>query len=267
MIQRLVFLKLGGSLITVKDQPHTPRLEVMERLALEIAQAMAQDPGLRLLLGHGSGSFGHAAANRHHTRQGVRTNQEWKGFYDVARQAAELNQLVVDALEAAFIPFTVFPPFAYVIARDGKVAIWETDPLRTALGRGLVPLIYGDVAYDQVRGGTILSTEDLFSYLAPQLHPDSLLFAGRDEGVFADYPTNLHLLKEITPTSFPDVEGGLKGSSAPDVTGGMLDKVRQLIRLVGENRALQGTIFSGETPGNVERALLGEQLGTVIHSD
>ncbi len=267
MSPRLVFLKLGGSLITVKEQPHTPRLEVMKRVALEIAQALEQDPSLRLVLGHGSGSFGHAPANLYHTRQGVRTNQEWKGFYEVARQAAELNKLVVEALEASSVPITVFPPFANVIARDGKVAIWEVDPLRTALGQGLVPLIYGDVAYDQVRGGTILSTEDLFSYLAPQLHPESLLFAGRDEGVFADYPTSLNLLKEITPSSFSSVEGGLKGSSAPDVTGGMLDKVRQLIHMVGENPAMQGLIFSGEMPGNVQRALHGEQLGTIVHVD
>ncbi len=267
MSTRLVFLKLGGSLITVKEQAHTPRPEVLIRLAQEIAQALAQDPGLRLLLGHGSGSFGHAPANLYRTRQGVRTNQEWKGFYDVARQAAELDQLVVEALKASFIPLQVFPPFARVIARDGKVAIWDVDPLRSALGQGRVPLIYGDVAYDQLRGGTILSTEDLFSYLAPQLHPDSLLFAGRDEGVFADYPANQHLLKEITPSSFSGVEGGLKGSSAPDVTGGMLDKVSQLIRLVREDRTLQGVIFSGEVPGNVQQALLGKQLGTIIHSN
>lgn len=267
MSQRFVFLKLGGSLITVKEQPHTPHLEVMERLALEIAEALAQDPGLRLLLGHGSGSFGHVAADRYHTRQGVRTSREWKGFTEVAEQAAELDQLVMEALRAACVPFTVFPPFARVIARDGRVAIWDVDPLRTALGQGLVPLIYGDVAYDQVRGGTILSTEDLFSYLVPQLHPEALLFAGREEGVFADYPANRHLLKEISPASFPSVEGGLQGSSAPDVTGGMLDKVRQLIRLVGENHNLQGMIFSGVKPGNVRRALLGEQLGTVVHSD
>ncbi len=265
MSERLVFLKLGGSLITVKDQPHTPRLEVLDRLALEIAAALAHDPDLHLLLGHGSGSYGHVAASRYHTRQGVRTAQEWEGFSEVRRQAAKLDDLVVAALKAADLPITVYSPSARVVARDGKAAIWDVDPLRASLGMGRLPLIYGDVAFDQVRGGTILSTEDLFSYLVPQLKPDWLLLAGREEGVFADYPANLDVLKEITTASFPDVEGGLKGSAATDVTGGMLDKVRQLVRLVGENRGLQGMIFSGEMPGNVQRALLGERLGTVIH--
>jgi isopentenyl phosphate kinase len=265
MSYRLVFLKLGGSLITVKDQPHTPRPEVLERLAQEISTALAQDPDLRILLGHGSGSYGHVSASLYHTRQGVRTTQEWEGYNEVRHQAAELDHLVVEALRAAHLPVTVFPPSSTVIARDGKVAIWDADPLGASLGKGLLPLIFGDVAYDQLRGGTILSTEDLFCYLAPRLKPDWLLFAGRESGVFAEYPTNLHVLKEITPGSFQDIKTGVKGSSFPDVTGGMLDKVYQLISLVSKDHTLQGMIFSGEVPGNVQRALLGEQLGTVIH--
>ncbi len=266
MSERLVFLKLGGSLITVKDRPHTPRLEVLERLAQEIATALSQDPDLRILLGHGSGSYGHVAASRYHTRQGVRTVEEWRGFSEVWHQAAELDRLVIAALEKTGLPARVFPPSTRVIARDGRVAMWDFEPLRVALGKGLVPLIYGDVAFDQVRGGTILSTEDLFSYLATRLTPQWLLFAGRETGVFADFPANRHLLEEITPASFSHVEDMLKGSLAPDVTGGMLDKVDQLITLVRESYGLQGMIFSGETPGNVCRALLGERMGTVIHA-
>jgi isopentenyl phosphate kinase len=59
MSQRLVFLKLGGSLITDKNQAHTARLDVLERMAFEIAAARAQDQDLKIVLGHGSGSFGH----------------------------------------------------------------------------------------------------------------------------------------------------------------------------------------------------------------
>jgi isopentenyl phosphate kinase len=61
MSSKMVFLKLGGSLITVKSQPHTPRLEALERLGQEIAQARLHNPNLQILLGHGSGSFGHVA--------------------------------------------------------------------------------------------------------------------------------------------------------------------------------------------------------------
>ena len=63
------FLKLGGSLITDKRQPETPRMDVIERLAQEIAAARAANPSLQLVLGHGSGSFGHIYARQYGTRR------------------------------------------------------------------------------------------------------------------------------------------------------------------------------------------------------
>ena len=89
---------------------------------------------------------------------------------------------------------------------------WNLEPLQSALENGLIPVVYGDVVFDQALGGTILSTEDLFAYLVPQLHPSRLLFAGMEPGVWQDFPANTHLLPEITPASFPQVETGLKGS-------------------------------------------------------
>jgi isopentenyl phosphate kinase len=266
MNPRLVFLKLGGSLITVKNQPYTPQLDIMERLAQEIAQARAQDHDLQILLGHGSGSFGHVPASQYHTRQGVKTAEEWHGFVDVWRQAAELNHLVMAAMAKADLPVVAFPPSAVVCARQGKVTVWNLEPLQSALRNALIPVVYGDVVFDNTLGGTILSTEDLFAYLVPQLHPSRLLLAGMEPGVWQDFPANKHLLPEITPASLAQVEAGLKGSLAIDVTGGMLDKVRQVLAMVGAEPELRATLFSGVSPGNVHRSLLGEELGTIIHA-
>ncbi len=265
MMSRLIFVKLGGSLITVKDQVHTPRLDVLERLAQEIAEAQAQNYDLQILLGHGSGSFGHVPANEHKTRLGVKSAKEWEGFIEVWRQAAALNHLVLQALEKVNLPAMAFPPSAMVTAREGKVDTWNLEPLLTALKKGLLPVIYGDVIFDNVRSGTILSTEDLFTYLTPRMKPTQLLFAGLQPGVWADFPDNTNLLPEITPMSLPQIEAGLKGSVTTDVTGGMADKVRQIIALLDEVPGLRAMIFSGETPGNLRRSLLGEELGTVLH--
>lgn len=266
MSTRLVFLKLGGSLITVKDRPHTSRSEVLARLAEEIAEAQAQDPDLQILLGHGSGSFGHVPASRYDTRRGVKTDEEWRGFVEVWRQAAELNQLVMDAIAKVGRPALAFPPSAAVTTRQGQVTTWNLDPLQGALRNRLIPVVYGDVIFDQTLGGTILSTEDLFAHLVPQLKPTRLLFAGLEPGVWQDFPANAQLLPEITSASFTLVEMGLKGSNATDVTGGMLDKVRQVLSMVSHEPGLRAAIFSGETPGNVRRSLLGEELGTLLHS-
>lgn len=262
----LQFLKLGGSLITDKSRPHTVRAAVLERLAQEIASAWQKIEAGRLVVGHGSGSFGHTPARRFGTRLGVRTPQEWVGFVEVWREAAALNRLVVDALAAAGLPAMPFQPSASVVAQDGRVAAWDLTPLRRALEAGLLPVVYGDVIFDLQRGGTILSTEDLFAYLARQLRPARILLAGLEDGVWQDYPARAHRVEVITPKNYPLIQPALSGSAGTDVTGGMASKVQQSLELAQELPGLKIYIFSGEIPGAVERALAGEAIGTLVYS-
>lgn len=260
----LYFLKLGGSLITDKSKPRAPRMDVLDRLAAEVTAACSQNPALRLVVGNGAGSFGHIPARRYGTRQGVHTREDWAGFAEVWHEAAALNHMVTDALHAAGLPAVAFPPSASVTARDGKVLAWDLSPIRNALQSGLLPLVHGDVIFDTVRGGTILSTEDLFGHLARQLSPERILLAGLEDGVWADYPACTRLIHEITPEIFPQVAPALGGSSATDVTGGMASKVAQSLALVEEMPGLEILIFSGEKPGLVKSALLGGRVGTLL---
>ena len=128
-VQDLVFLKLGGSLITEKTQAHTARMEVLARLADEIAAALAEQPNLNLVLGHGSGSFGHVPAKKYGTRQGVRTPVEWQGFAEVWYEANSLNRMVIEALINAGLPALAFSPSAMVIAQGGATSEWNVNPL------------------------------------------------------------------------------------------------------------------------------------------
>lgn len=262
--ESLIFLKLGGSLITDKDSPRTPRPEVIGRLAEEIAQAMEEDTTLRVVLGHGSGSFGHNAARRHGTRNGVRDEAGWKGFAEVWKDARALNQMVVEALAGAGLPVIAFPPSAAVIAHDGKAAQWDLSAMRAALARGLLPLINGDTIFDAVRGGTILSTEDLFFYLARQLRPQRILLAGIEDGVWADFPARQNRIAQITPQNYPALAAQIGGSASVDVTGGMLEKVRAMLALAQDVQGLQSWIFSAGEAGVLRAALLGSPQGTVV---
>ena len=262
----LLFLKLGGSLITEKDRPHTPRLDVLDRLAQEIAEARRLGFVPRMILGHGSGSYGHVPANRYGTRQGVRGPDEWAGFSKVWQEAAALNHLVMEALQRVSLPALALPPSAALVAREGHPQRWELGPLRMALQAGLLPVVYGDAVFDTQRGGTILSTEDLFDYLARELQPQCILLAGIEPGVWADYPACTRLLDEIGPQFLKDEAESLQGSAFTDVTGGMRSKVRQSLDLVRAIPGLQVWIFSGEEAGSVYRALCGQRTGTLIQA-
>lgn len=247
----IVFLKLGGSLITDKQVPMTARGETIRRLAKEVAGVFLTSPNFRLVLGHGSGSFGHVPARRYGTRSGVHTAEEWHGFIEVWQAAAALNRLVVDTFSAAGLPVIPFPPSAGVTADDGRIAVWNTDPIEAALAAGLLPVVFGDVVFDRARGGTILSTEDLFEYLVPVLAPERVLLAGLEAGVCADFPGCRQVIPMITPSTSADLLVGLGGSAAPDVTGGMAAKVALALRMVEADPDLEVVIFSGEIPGLV----------------
>lgn len=262
----LQLLKLGGSLITEKDKPHSVRLVVIRRLADEIAQAFQQNPQMRLILGHGSGSFGHVPAKIYGTRQGVQSAEQWHGFVQVWREAAQLNHLVMDALSAAGLPAIAFPPSAGLLARDGRVSRWNLEPMRAALAAGLLPVVYGDVVFDRQRGGTIFSTEDLFEHLALSFSPGRVLLAGIEPGVWADYPVRQRIHCSITPDLLPQVLPGLQGAQVADVTGGMASKVLQSMRMVQNCAGLEVLIFSGMEDGALFQALTGASPGTRIFS-
>ena len=58
-----------------------------------------------------------------------------------------------------------------------------------------------------------------------------ILIAGQDEGVWSDYPECSHLIPEIHAQNYPELRSQIGGSSSTDVTGGMAEKVRNMMEL------------------------------------
>jgi isopentenyl phosphate kinase len=264
MTKEIILLKLGGSLITDKDKPYTARLDKLAELAHEIKTALDSNPQLLLILGHGSGSFGHVAAKKHGTRDGVQTTEQWHGFTEVRFQAAELNRHVVQALLEAGIAALPFPPSASMVSSDRKVTHHNLEPIRRALDVHLLPVVQGDVTFDEMRGGTILSTEDVFAFLTEQFSPSRILLAGIEAGVWADFPARTKLVKEIQLSDYEKMRAGIGSSASTDVTGGMKAKVEEMLALVQKTNGMTVQIFSAEESGSLTKALMGENVGTLL---
>jgi isopentenyl phosphate kinase len=267
---QLVFLKLGGSLITDKRQPETPRLDVIRQVAATIASALHRDPNLRLLIGHGSGSFGHFFGRRYGTRDGVHTPEQWYGFAATADAAARLNRIVIGALLEAQVAAWSIQPGVALRCADGRVELGPEDTVRLALARGLTPVVFGDVALDRVRGGTIASTEEIFAALVAHLHPLRLILAGEVDGIFTADPLldpKAQRIPTITPALLAEIAASLGGSHGVDVTGGMRAKVEESLSMVRTNPGLEIVICSGLQPGSLGAALAGGSVGTVVRDD
>ncbi len=269
----LLFIKLGGSLITDKSRPFTARTEILQDLTAQIAESLELQPDLNLVLGHGSGSFGHTAADKYQTREGLsqvggirgaHDRAYWQGFTEVGYQAARLNDIFMESLHSAGVMALSFPPSAMVITRNRQVRSWDLAGLLTSLNHRMVPVIYGDVIFDEILGGTILSTEELFEHLALRLKPDRILLAGQEPGVWEDYPSKTRILNRITTESIEILGANLHGSENRDVTGGMLSKVRQMTALCRQLPDLTVQIFSGLEKKALSRTINGEILGTLV---
>ena len=261
--KQLLFLKLGGSLLTDKSGVEALRGDVLRNLAAEIKTAKNKLPQQELLLGHGSGSFGHVAAAEFGTRASVSDARDWMGYARVSDAAARLNREVCAALLEAGISAVSLQPSASAQCEDGRIVQLASRPIVTALRKGLVPVVYGDVAFDAVRGGTIISTEEIMSYLAAELKPSWILLAGETDGVLDLRGQPIPILNEH---NLAKIEFSLGGSRGTDVTGGMLSKVKSMLELVDAIDGLSVRVFSGLQVGNVREVLLGhgQQFGTVI---
>ncbi len=263
----MIFLKLGGSAITDKARESTVRQEVIHRIARETKSALDSDSTVKLLIGHGSGSFGHFAAKTF----GFGQPGNWRAYVETGAAASRLAHIVSDIFIAEDLAVVAMQPSASALCRDGKLVHLATTSIEFALKHHLVPLVHGDVAFDETRDMTIASTEMIFAYLAPILRPSRIILTGIVEGVFAADPLqdpSAELIREITPANFSKIESRLRGSHGVDVTGGMVDKVKRMVKLVEEQPSVRVQVISAMREGLITRALLEEDFseGTIIHA-
>jgi len=257
-MKNLIFVKLGGSLITDKSRPYTARYDVIKRLCSEIHEAKKQKR-FSILVGHGGGSFPHVSAKKYETHKGVISEKSWEGFAKVQDDASRLNRIVVSSLIGAGENAISIQPSASCIARNDRITEWYTKTIEVALYRGLIPVPYGDACLDEAKGCCIISTEEILRFLAKKLKPQKIVMAGKTDGVL---DSEGNVIKEITRKNFGEIKKSLLSSDGfADVTGGMVQKVEKAMEM-----GVDVEIINGLKPGILKRSLLGEKgLGTVIN--
>ena len=56
-----------------------------------------------------------------------------------------------------------------MLSEHSKIVWWNTQILQKMLKIGMLPVLYGDVVMDVAQGCSIISTEEIFFYLAKKI--------------------------------------------------------------------------------------------------
>ncbi len=255
-------LKLGGSVITIKEKPFTANKRAIARLAAEIKRA---DVG-SLILVHGGGSFGHPVAKEYGIDQGYRNQSQIRGFSETHRAMTALDRLVLASLANHDIPAMEMQPSSCVVTKSGRIEVMETRPLRKLLEIGFVPVLYGDAVVDSEKGFAVLSGDQLVSSLAIRLGADRIIMGADVDGLYSADPKinpSAHLIQRITVRELKKIQHKIGEANVTDVTRGMLGKVLELVPAV--EHGIYVTIVNATKSNNVYGALKGEKVvGTTI---
>jgi isopentenyl phosphate kinase len=214
-------LKLGGSVITNKHEPMAASQENIEQLARVIGKIWKN--GVRdLIVIHGAGSFGHHLVITYGIEKGVKNDSNRIGYAYTHTSCTYLSGLLIEALLKNNVPAISIPPSVIIKQTNGRISEFNEKIVFEYLRSGYLPVLHGDMVLDKKIGGSVCSGDQIVAYLAKKA--TRIIFGTDVDGIFADGK----LVPLITKKNFKNVLKHVGGSGAPDVTGGMLGKIKEL---------------------------------------
>ncbi|WP_319507024.1 isopentenyl phosphate kinase [uncultured Methanolobus sp.] len=248
----ITILKIGGSVITDKSADDgAARLDEIERIASEIAGFDG-----KLIIVHGAGSFGHPQVKRF----GLTGKFDHTGSIITHMSVRKLNTMVVEALNSAGVNALPVHPMACAVSNNSRIESMFLEQIEKMLENGFVPVLHGDMVMDSELGTSVLSGDQIVPYLAIQMNASRIGIGSAEEGVLDNEG---EVIPTISNENFEKIKEYLGGSANTDVTGGMLGKVLELLKL-SEQSSSTSYIFNAGNSGNISDFLKGKNIGTAI---
>jgi len=247
----MILIKLGGSIITNKEKPLSPRKKTIENLGKFLKKI--DEP---LIIVHGGGSYGHYWSVKYdmHTKP---KKYNVKGVSVVKNSMIELDKIILDSfLKNGLNPYCL-PPTDFMAGN--KPLSKKRKEIEKIAKSGLTPVTFGDALWYGQNKTYILSGDKIMTHLSKILRPRLSIFALNEDGVYSDLKTKklIYELKSEQPKF---------SQNAMDVTGGMTRKVDEATKIAKmginvffvngnnperivkavKNRKFEGTLFRGK---------------------
>jgi isopentenyl phosphate kinase len=257
-----IIVKLGGSVITIKEKPFTPNLSVINRLAREIKRADRKS----LIIIHGGGSYGHPLAREYNIIEGLKDQRQLIGFSKTRQAMMVLNKMIVDSLIQQNVPTISVQPSAFILTDQGRISEMNISLIERMLRINLIPLLYGDAVLDEKIGFSILSGDQIASNIAIKFKVNQIIICVDVDGLFNEDPKKnpkANIIEEIELDALKNSMNNLSRARTTDVTGGMFGKIVELIPAV--ESGIKVKIINAKKVNRLYKALKNEKVkGTEI---
>ena len=261
-MKNLIILKIGGSVITDKfSKIPKVKLNNLKRISKEISHVFKQKKSPLVII-HGVGPFGHIIVHKTGIDRGIKNTKQLKYFAETQRLQNELNVIVTKYLIGAGLPAIPCQASSFVVMESGRIKKMDSSVIEGLLKINMVPVLFGVPAFDLVQKCSILSGDQIAPFLATKLNAKRIISATDVDGVCTSDPhinPKAKLIPRLDKKNIVNIGKWVTGSTAIDVTGGMLGKVLELSKTKIESQILNGLV-----PGNINKAFNGEKIGTLI---
>ena len=244
----MILIKLGGSIITNKEKPLSPRRKTIEKIVHSLRKV---NEGMVVV--HGGGSYGHYWSVKYgmHTKP---KKYDPRGVSIVKNSMVELNKIILDSfLKNKLNPYCL-PPTDFM--NGDKPITKKIKQIERIANSSMIPITYGDALWFGNKKSYILSGDKIMSLLARVLRPRLSIFVLNIDGLYSNMK-NKKLIKE-----FNNDKLSIKKASL-DVTGGMTRKVNEASKI--SKMRLKVFFVNGNKPKRIVNAIEGKKFeGTLF---
>ena len=256
----IILLKLGGSLLTDKNNPFSIREDIVKSSIHQIIKA-----NVKIILIHGGGSFGHPLAKQYSISNGLDTSIP-NQILGVAKTHHSMNKfntyLINQFLEKKYPVLSIQPSSIFIKDFEGT-SIKSVDIIETALDLGIMPILYGDIILDKQGSFSIISGDQIILALCQKLkkyHISKVVFAMESDGLYIVDNNNSEdckLITECYSNKLDTIDLADLGQKI-DVTGGIKGKLDFIKGICKYKIPVQ--LINGLIEGYIHKSLKNQNL-------
>jgi isopentenyl phosphate kinase len=244
----MILIKLGGSIITNKKKPLSPRRKTIEDIAKKLKKI--NEP---LIIVHGGGSYGHYWSVKYdmHTKP---MKYDTRGVSIVKNSMIGLNKIILDAFFKNRLSPYCLPPTDFMTGN--KPISKKVKEIEKIAKSGLIPITFGDALWYGQNKTYILSGDKIMTLLSKILKPKLSIFALNEDGLYSDLKTK-KLIYELKG------EKPIISENTMDVTGGMTRKVEEASKIA--KMGINVFFVNGNKPERIVKAIKNSKFeGTLF---